>query len=101
MPAILTVTGELLEVKPNQSGSFASFSIKSMNNDGQRFTFQNGKTFNAEWITYLQSLQLNSQVQITGEMRNEKAQVSDGNGGWVDDIGEDGEQVYKQTFFLG
>ena len=101
MPAILTVTGELLEVKPNQSGTFASFSIKSMNTDGQKYTYQNGKTFNAECVNWLKTLQLNTQVEITGELRNEKAQVKDGSGAWVDNIDGNGRQVYKQTFFVG
>ena len=95
------VTGELLEVKPNQAGTFASFSIKSTNLDGQKFTYQNGKTFNSEWVNYLKSLQLNTQVEITGELRNEKAQEKGGNGVWVDKIDDNGKQVYKQTFFVG
>ena len=101
MPAILTVTGDLLEVKPNQSGTFASFSIKSMNNDGQKYTYQNGKTFNPEFINWLKTMQLNTQVEITGELRNEKSQVKDGSGAWVDHIDDNGKQVYKQTFFVG
>ena len=101
MPAILKVTGELLEVKPNQAGTFASFSIKSMNNDGQKFTFQNGKTFDAASIEWLSSLQIGSQVEITGEMRNEAAQVKNEQTGQWENESKNGKQVYKQTLIVG
>ena len=81
MPAILTVTGTLKRVKVADSGKVAFFTIESPHAEGEGKMFQDGRTFNPQWIEYLSQAQIGSRCDNwTGEIRNTKTQKKDENG---------------------